>query len=129
MCRSVFFFDISNTFFLRPSHVTKIGQLILYSCNSTFISSLAKTNIEQTSRTFCSRHLLIIGMIQLVLSYARTRIQVTEFSNHCQSCARLSINKVFKIVILLILNVIGFTLIQFFLYSFGKSEQEVLLRV
>ena len=78
-----FAFDTSNSSFLRPSHVTNIYQIILYSSNSIYISSLTKRNIE-VSRTFCSRHLLIIGMMQFVLSYVRTRIQATEFSKHCQ---------------------------------------------
>ena len=47
------FLDISNTPFVRPSHVTTIVQLIfLYSSNSLYISSLTNGNIEKASRTF-----------------------------------------------------------------------------
>lgn len=80
-----FLFNNSNTSFLRPSHVKKIGQIILYSCNTIYIFSLTKKQllIQKASSSILVLHLLI-GMMQLILLYVLIRFQGTEFRKQCQ---------------------------------------------
>ena len=89
-----FLFNISSTSFLRPSHVTKIGQIISYPSNSIYNSSLTKKNIEKAARNFLVFHLLI-GMMQLV----PTRFQATVSVLRLKTCDHLLINEIFIIVI------------------------------
>ena len=62
---SVSFLIFQTLPFLGLLMSRKIGQLILYSSYSIYISSLTKRNIEEASCTFWSHHLLIIDMMQL----------------------------------------------------------------
>lgn len=80
-----FLFNNSNTSFLRPSHVKKIGQIILYPCNTIYIFSLTKKQllIQKASSSILVLHLLI-DMMQLILLYVLIQFQGTEFRKQCQ---------------------------------------------
>jgi len=88
---------------LRPSHVAKIGQIILYPSNSIYLFSLTKRNIEKASRTFFSPSSAdgqdAACFIVSANANPGNRVQQPLPVLRLKACAHLSTTKIFKIVI------------------------------